>query len=86
MSSRRMALALVLAGLTGAASSWLVRQPPARAQTRFAECAALSIPHASNGERQHGGVPENPIRMPQGWTPVGGGQYRDTIPVVIVCR
>ena len=77
---------VVLGLLLGVSVSVLFSHPLASAQTGYSECGFLTLPNASNGAELAGRPPEHPIRVPPGWTPIGGGQYVDRLPGVVVCR
>lgn len=84
MSKKLILVALgIVLGLVVAA---LLIQPSVRAQTAYSECGFLTMPNASNGAEMAGRPPQHPIRIPPGWTPVGGGTYRDGLPGVVVCH
>lgn len=83
----RQRLALVGLGIIlGALLGMLVTERSVDAQVSYTECGFLTIPGASNGADLAGRAPERPIRIAPGWTPIGGGQYRDSLPGVVVCR
>ena len=84
--SRAHVLLVALGVVVGAGVSALVVQPSVRAQASYSECGFLTMPNASNGADMAGRAPEHPIRIPSGWTPVGGGTYRDQLPGVVVCH
>lgn len=72
--------------LLGAVLSTFLTERSVGAQATYSQCAFLTIPGASNGADLGGRTPEHPIRVPAGWTPVGGGEFNVRLPGVVVCR
>lgn len=72
-----------LAGLGGGVL--LASSPPASAQARFTECTSATM-WVSSGRDLNAGNPAQAVRIPAGWTPIGGGGVRGMEPVLIICR
>jgi hypothetical protein len=55
---------------------------------QFSECFASSIYHVSGRDLNRGEMPRQTVRIPRGWTPVGGGVGGggSSSTVVVLCR
>lgn len=85
-------LGIVAALALGALGAQLVGARAASAQapsSQFKECFAVSLYAVSGRELSAGALPDKMVKVPAGWTPVGGtvtGSGSATQPGMVLCR
>lgn len=76
---------LVALGLiVGAVGAWVLSSRPADAQVRFTECTAATMWAGRGADLATARVAQT-VRIPAGWTPIGGTN-RGGEPAIIICR
>ncbi|MGC4122256.1 MAG: hypothetical protein QM765_48270 [Myxococcales bacterium] len=84
---------VALAALLGLAGGLLLQTGRADAQAAtgpraYTECFAATLYDMRGKDLNEGAAPSKTVKIPPGWTPIGGGGglRGDTTPTVVLCR